>query len=434
MKRRTPLLLLISCFFLAVSLGCAPTIRGRILVPGELNLRGYKRVAVRDFDGMEEQGKNIARWVESALLDVRFEGKPYFTIVTRSRLNQVLSEHKIQMSGLTDPSTSKKIGKILGVDAIISGRVEAFDIEDENYQEEEIEKTKYGKRTVYIDCAARRSFVSFSIDFIDVETGNIEVSDTISNENKDHACGGKRYTSLPAKNDMLKQTTMAAIEQFINKILPHYEAFHVDLKDKDDSDISTNTTDNIKQMIGMKNNADPKTEIVNEYIKTGCKYASMNDWDNSLKCFLSAKEVKPESPAVNYNIGVIYQIQGNLEDAQEYYEKAAKLKPDKDYIYAATKIKQRISQRDELFDQLGKQKLVLKKPRSAAGSRKDSEFTTQAIRVSAGNIRKGPSTNDEIIATLEKGTEVKILEKNGKWNKILFSNDREGWAHDILFK
>lgn len=46
-----------------------------------------------------------------------------FEIVERSSLNNVLDEQKLQISGLTDPATAAKVGKILGIDAIVLGTV-----------------------------------------------------------------------------------------------------------------------------------------------------------------------------------------------------------------------------------------------------------------------------------------------------------------------
>lgn len=48
-----------------------------------------------------------------------------FEVIERSSLDRVLGEQNLQMSGLTDPVTATKVGKILGVDAIVLGNVTA---------------------------------------------------------------------------------------------------------------------------------------------------------------------------------------------------------------------------------------------------------------------------------------------------------------------
>jgi curli biogenesis system outer membrane secretion channel CsgG len=46
-----------------------------------------------------------------------------FEVIERGSLDKVLSEQKLQMSGLTDPATAANVGKILGVDAVVLGNV-----------------------------------------------------------------------------------------------------------------------------------------------------------------------------------------------------------------------------------------------------------------------------------------------------------------------
>ncbi|MBI5139471.1 hypothetical protein HZA26_02580 [Candidatus Nomurabacteria bacterium] len=46
-----------------------------------------------------------------------------YQVVERTSLDKVLSEQKLQMSGIADPTTAAKIGGILGVDAVVLGNV-----------------------------------------------------------------------------------------------------------------------------------------------------------------------------------------------------------------------------------------------------------------------------------------------------------------------
>ena len=46
-----------------------------------------------------------------------------FEVIDRSHLAAILSEHELSESGLLDPTTAKKLGKLAGVDAILVGTV-----------------------------------------------------------------------------------------------------------------------------------------------------------------------------------------------------------------------------------------------------------------------------------------------------------------------
>ncbi len=49
-----------------------------------------------------------------------------FKVVERAQLDAVLAEHNISVSGYLSPATTKKIGKILGVDVLLVGEVTSY--------------------------------------------------------------------------------------------------------------------------------------------------------------------------------------------------------------------------------------------------------------------------------------------------------------------
>jgi curli biogenesis system outer membrane secretion channel CsgG len=51
-----------------------------------------------------------------------------FKVIERQMLDNLLNELNLQGTGAVDPETTKKIGKVLGVEAIVTGTV--LDVED----------------------------------------------------------------------------------------------------------------------------------------------------------------------------------------------------------------------------------------------------------------------------------------------------------------
>jgi len=49
-----------------------------------------------------------------------------FKVVERAQLESILREHHISVSGYLDPNTTREIGRILGVDALLIGEVSAY--------------------------------------------------------------------------------------------------------------------------------------------------------------------------------------------------------------------------------------------------------------------------------------------------------------------
>ena len=52
----------------------------------------------------------------------------------------------------------------------------------------------------------------------------------------------------------------------------------------------------------------------------------------------------------------------------------------------------------------------------------------EVVRAEKLNVRKGPSINDDRIASLDRGMVVEILETSNGWNKIKTSDNEEGWV------
>lgn len=83
-------------------------------------------VAVLDFTGfMMGQGGNSAPLGKavSSMLITELMGRPGIRVIERYRLQDLLTEQKLALSGRVDESTAVEIGKILGAQYVIHGQV-----------------------------------------------------------------------------------------------------------------------------------------------------------------------------------------------------------------------------------------------------------------------------------------------------------------------
>jgi SH3-like domain-containing protein len=63
-----------------------------------------------------------------------------------------------------------------------------------------------------------------------------------------------------------------------------------------------------------------------------------------------------------------------------------------------------------------------------------TEQGTVIIKVFKGNLRSGPSSKDDIIAQLDHGTIMSVLERNGKWLKVSDFKELTGWLnHKVIW-
>src|SRR5213594_1643039 len=97
-----------------------------------------RRVAVLDFDYAtlqeyvndifgrnEDIGKGIADMLVTELVR-----NGTYSVIERKQLDRVLGEQNFQQSGRADASTAARLGRLLGVDAIIIGSITQFGRDD----------------------------------------------------------------------------------------------------------------------------------------------------------------------------------------------------------------------------------------------------------------------------------------------------------------
>lgn len=93
--------------------GCATNIQ--VAINPRANFGAIQRVAVINFGG--PQGDAAADAMTQYLVGYGAN------VVERQRLQSVLNEQRLGAAGLLDPATVKRVGKLLGVDALIVGTV-----------------------------------------------------------------------------------------------------------------------------------------------------------------------------------------------------------------------------------------------------------------------------------------------------------------------
>src|SRR5215472_9672997 len=99
-----------------------------------------KRVAVFDFDNAAVQSGISIPFVQSTppnvgkaaadLLITKLVQDGNISVIERDAIDKLLAEQNLTNSDRTDPTTAAKVGRILGVDAIIMGTITHYDFMD----------------------------------------------------------------------------------------------------------------------------------------------------------------------------------------------------------------------------------------------------------------------------------------------------------------
>ena len=85
-----------------------------------------RQVAVVDFTDLQGSTTELGRFLAeelSVLLATQSKG---YVVIDRTHLKAILQEHKLAASGIIDPQTARQLGKIAGVDALVTGTVTPF--------------------------------------------------------------------------------------------------------------------------------------------------------------------------------------------------------------------------------------------------------------------------------------------------------------------
>jgi TolB-like protein len=110
-------------------------------------LAGIKRVAIIPFVNKSGQGNQygaIADTIVDGIVSKIMndpEAIEFLEIISRDRLQQVMEEQKLGMSGLVDGSTVAEVGKVLGVHEILTGQINQLIISPERTTNKRIKET-----------------------------------------------------------------------------------------------------------------------------------------------------------------------------------------------------------------------------------------------------------------------------------------------------
>ncbi|MCK4532268.1 hypothetical protein KAU39_00650 [bacterium] len=170
-------IIILSLVLIVLCMGCVPY----AVVKEDYDFSKIDRVGVLDFSSAyESRGYNPG----SAVADefVRQLMRKGMDVIERQRLNDVLREHNLMRRGMVDLNAEarKKIKKILGVDAIITGTIIKClpDRRDVIYFEDENGEVK--NKIFLIDAE-----LGVSVRMIDVDTGLIVWSSSYTSNSLD---------------------------------------------------------------------------------------------------------------------------------------------------------------------------------------------------------------------------------------------------------
>ena len=92
----------------------------------KISVAGKSRIAVVDFTDLDGNVTQLGRYIAEQMSVALLNAAQGFEVMDRNHIKTLLQQHKLSSTGLVDPATATQLGKIAGVDALITGTITPF--------------------------------------------------------------------------------------------------------------------------------------------------------------------------------------------------------------------------------------------------------------------------------------------------------------------
>lgn len=334
----------VSLSFSIIVAGCSgPAIKSTALVPAKFDeAAGIKRIAVLPFQQGRRANADITADVEASIASIQVEGRPYFQVIERRQLHHVIEEQRLGSSGLIDIDTVVRVGKLIGVDGILMGTITEYDVHKVRFQGKERRCTREDRdgdckkwANVSVPCTEYTATFAFVPKLVNVSTGRLAGTDSISRQSSVTACG---RISAPNQSDLMRVAKDEALSELNKTIAPHYVTQDIVLITKDESS---------------------PPPAVKAQLDSGVAFAKAGRLDRACSLWEEAGAVHPRGYALPYLRGVCAESRGDLFTARRYYLEADA---------QTTKPVLEINQALERLDQQSSDKMTLRKQMRRTGT------------------------------------------------------------------
>jgi len=274
-------------------------------MPAKVSTLSEKRViAVIPFNG---DNINFSGRLESKLASLKVNGKPYFKVISRDKIDEVLKELRFQSSDLVGNKVAR-FGKLAGAKILITGNVRAY-FSNGKYSKPKERCLAFDKKgrclvtkTIYITCRTSTANLNVNISAIDVNTAQIVDAVNISKSYEGDSCKGDYMRGEEALSVLADE----AVDEYTKRVAPYYTYLRVKLIDDVDSVDLTSKEER------MFNNA--------------LKYIEDGRLDRAEYLLKRLNErVDEKSYEIAYDLGVVEEALGKFEEAKAAYELADKI-------------------------------------------------------------------------------------------------------------
>jgi Family of unknown function (DUF6340) len=297
--------------------GCAPHAKLLVWRPAAEEIQGVNKLVILDLDGEEPYGR-IAR----GALEAQFAENRHYTLVDPAVLGPARSIKNGE--GTTDVSAALAAAKSAGVDAILTGQVVSYKVDDAEQRDSHVsfgESTGKGKGASFsafgigIDnnhTITREASVSLTVKLLDVHSQQVIAVRESSHHVVAQQVNGEG--ALPARERVLTELLTTCAKDVVALIAPHYVPADVTLAWQ----YYGNGTDDVSR---------------------GNELAKQGDWAGAAASWEAALKLNPASHAALHNLAVAAEARHDFPTAIRNLNKAMASYPSTLYHETQKRIK-----------------------------------------------------------------------------------------------
>ncbi|HNW59419.1 MAG TPA: CsgG/HfaB family protein [bacterium] len=357
--------------------------------------RGVKEVGSGFLGLKRKEGKSFQ---EGARTNV-------FVVVERQRMEQLLEEMKLGQSGLIDESQAAQVGKLLGVDAILTGQVNAA-VNDAWGSETRTTTKGTGKNKVEekkeVWCNKRVATVSATIRLVQVETGQLIGTREATSKQEVKSCEDDNSSKgLPPADQTIDLCLQAVARELINYYMPHFEQNKFEFAKVESKE--------------FKRQADAARASIDQY-----------DLHTAFVNYSAILEQDPYNHAAIFNIGQLHEVVGNYKEAMDNYRTAAKLVSKEEKYRKAL---QRADKQEKYWGLLKSLGLDLKEHDFTITAEQTSAALVPRVQIlGSGSDRTAlyeqPDQSSKVLVRVPGGIELEVTATQGDWYQVKLLDGR----------
>jgi len=291
----------------------------------DLKAKNIQSLAVSDFEGPEDSGKAVADLFTAALSQGR-----YYRVVERDKLAALEKEQVLGMTGVVDDKMAAKAGKVLGVDAIVVGKVADWSAREEPYTVTVMQQQATG--TTHVECD-QKGVCRNVPDYRQVpvqqshnrRSGNVSVSFRVVRADTGEVVAGKQATSSYVFDS-------AKYNQYSDGPELASDAIRSTLAQKVISGLMAEFHPTVTTAKVVFETDDPELE-------RGVALVKANRLEDAITHYEQLVSRNPGSSGAQYDLGTCYALAGEYDKADRAFRAAEQLNPKSLYMESVGRLK-----------------------------------------------------------------------------------------------